>query len=89
MDLFETLTGLDCTCLVTSELVSSGSDRAIQLEEYLAHGVIMLRNTAVAGSLLREIQILKMRETDHDTQPRPYRITGSGIVVFPTEQVMR
>jgi KaiC/GvpD/RAD55 family RecA-like ATPase len=50
--------------------------------------VILLQQLQVGKSLLRVIQIEKMRKTPVDNQPRPYRITDTGIEVFPRESVL-
>jgi circadian clock protein KaiC len=84
LDLVETLESSKATCLMTSELISTGSGRAIQAEEYLAEGVILLR-TIQKG--VRSLQILKMRGSKIDTRPRPYVIKGNGIEVYSTEEV--
>jgi KaiC/GvpD/RAD55 family RecA-like ATPase len=88
LDLIEALSETKTTCLMTSELRSSGLERGVQLEEYLAHGVISLQTIQVGGkSFLRAIQVVKMRETPIDLQPRPYRITENGIEVYPNETI--
>jgi circadian clock protein KaiC len=84
LDLVETLESSKATCLMTSELISTGNGRAIQAEEYLAEGVILLR-TIQKG--VRSLQILKMRGSKIDTRPRPYVIKGNGIEVYSTEEV--
>jgi circadian clock protein KaiC len=76
LDLVETLESSNATCLMTSELISTGNGRVIQAEEYLAEGVILLR-TIQKG--VRSLQILKMRGSKIDTRPRPYVIKGNGI----------
>ncbi|MBS7645269.1 MAG: ATPase domain-containing protein [Candidatus Bathyarchaeia archaeon] len=87
LDLVEALVGLGTTSILTSELSSMGLEREIQLEEYLAHGVILLQTFHVGRSMIRAIQIEKMRESPIDHQPRPYRITEKGFEVFPKESV--
>lgn len=87
LDLIEALVGLGTTTILTSELSSMGLEREIQLEEYIAHGVILLQTFHVGRSMSRAIQIEKMREASIDHQPRPYRITEKGIEVFPKESV--
>jgi len=62
-------------------------ERNLQLEEYLAHGVIVLQTLQVGKSVTRVLQIEKMRETPIDTQIRPYRITPNGIEVYSRESV--
>ena len=88
VELMEALSDTGATCLITTELRRPGFERSIDYEEYLAHGVILLQQLQVGKSLLRVIQIEKMRKTPVDNQPRPYRITDTGIEVFPRESVL-
>jgi len=87
LDLLEALVNTGATCLLTTELRASGLERSVQLEEYLAHGVIILQTLQVGKFLARTMQIEKMRETPIDTQPRPYKITENGIEVYAKESV--
>jgi circadian clock protein KaiC len=89
LDLMEGLTELNATVLMTSELKNSGSivRGKIQMEEYVAHGTIIMQSINVGTSLQRVIQVQKMRESDADRQPRPYRISKTGIDVFPKESI--
>ena len=87
LDLVEALVETGGTCMLTTELRIPGLERAVQLEEYLAHGVIVLQTVQVGRSIVRSLQVEKMRETAIDMQPRPYRITPSGIEVFPKESI--
>ena len=87
LDLVEALVETGGTCMLTTELRVPGIDRAVQLEDYLAHGVIVLQTVQVGRSIVRSLQVEKMRETAIDMQPRPYRITQSGIEVFPKESI--
>ena len=87
LDLIEALVGTGGTCILTTELRAPGLERAVQLEEYLAHGVIVLQTTQVGRAMVRSIQVEKMRETAIDMQPRPYKIGPSGIEVFPKESI--
>jgi len=88
VDLMEALADTGATCIITTELRRPGFERNVDYEEYLAHGVILLQQLQVGKSLLRVIQIEKMRRTLVDNQPRPYRITDNGIEVFPRESVL-
>jgi KaiC/GvpD/RAD55 family RecA-like ATPase len=88
VELMEALADTGATCLITTELRRPGFERSIDYEEYLAHGVILLQQLQVGKSLLRVIQVEKMRKTPLDNQPRPYRITDTGIEVFPRESVL-
>jgi len=87
LDLLEALVNTRATCLLTTELRAVGFERSVQLEEYLAHGVIILQTLHVGKFLTRILQVEKMRETPIDTQPRPYKITETGIEVYPKESV--
>lgn len=87
VDLIESLNELGTTNMITLELRSSGLDRRLQLEEYLAQGVIVLQTTQVGKSLVKIVRVEKMRGVDHDDQPRPYRITEKGITVFSKETI--
>ncbi|HID17562.1 TPA: hypothetical protein EYP26_04640, partial [Candidatus Bathyarchaeota archaeon] len=70
------------------ELRAHGLERAVQLEEYLAHGVIVMQTLRVGRAYVRALQVEKMRETTIDPQPRPYRISSAGIEVFPKETAL-
>lgn len=86
LDLFEALTRLGTTNLITTELRRVGLEREISTEEFLAHGVIILHTFTNNREIVRGIQIEKMRGIAHDTQIRPYAITHNGIEVFPQEE---
>ena len=84
LDIVEVLQSTGTTCLLTSELSSTGESRDLQPEEYLAEGVILLR---MLRKGIRTIQVLKMRGSNIDSTPRPYVIKDSGIEVYATEEV--
>lgn len=84
LDLVETLTSTGATCLMTSELLSTGQERTLQPEEYLAEGVVLLK---MLRKGTRAIQVLKMRGSRMDTKPRPYVIRDNGIEVLSGEEV--
>ncbi len=84
LDLVETLQSTKATCLMTSELLSTGEGRLLQPEEYLAEGVVIMR-TLQKG--VRSIQILKMRGSKVDTHARPYVINENGLQVYATEEI--
>ncbi len=85
LDLFQCLNELGATCIVTSELNSYSPDRELQVEEYLAQGVILLL-TLPNG--VRTLHIEKMRGTKHDLNTRPYQINEKGLEVFPKEKAV-
>ncbi len=89
LDLVEALSETGATCLLTSELHKVGiKGRTLQIEEYLAHGVILMQTIAAGKTMERTVQVEKMRESQIDRQPRPYRITENGIEVYPRESVI-
>lgn len=87
LDLIDSLISTKTTCVITLELKSSGIERILQPEEYLTDGVILLQTYKINKTFARIIQVEKMRRSEIDHQPRPYRITNSGIEVFPKEAV--
>jgi circadian clock protein KaiC len=89
LDLVEVLSETGATCLLTAELRRVGiQGRAIQVEEYLAHGVVIMQTIRTGRNMERTIQVEKMRETQIDRQPRPYRVTDKGIEVYSRENVI-
>ncbi len=84
LDIMEALSDAGATCLITSEAVSTGEVREVQPEEYLSQGVVDLR-TLRTGE--RAIRVLKMRGTDVDSVPRPYKITSAGIEVYADQTI--
>jgi circadian clock protein KaiC len=89
LDLVEALAETGATCMLSSELRRVGlKGRMVQIEEYLVHGVILMQTLPTGRTMERIIQVEKMRETAIDRQPRPYRITESGIEVYPRESVI-
>ena len=88
LDLFEAITDLGATCLISTELRATALEREIQAEEFLSHGVIVFHAFNDGGRLIRAIQIEKMRGISHDHQLRPYKIHKNGIIVFAKETVL-
>ncbi len=87
LELFSLLDSLGTTNIATLELRARGLERGVQLEEYLAHGVVILQRIKADRRLVKTIEVEKMRGIDHDDQPRPYRITEKGLEVYAEEQV--
>jgi KaiC/GvpD/RAD55 family RecA-like ATPase len=84
LDIHEALDATGATCLITSEAVSIGEERQVQPEEYLSHGAILLQTL---GTGARAVRVLKMRGTEVDSAPRPYRILGTGIEVHADQNI--
>jgi KaiC/GvpD/RAD55 family RecA-like ATPase len=95
LDLVEAMTETGATCILSSELRGVGlKGRLLQTEEYLVHGVVLMQTVTLrqqktmGETKQRTIQVEKMRETQIDSQPRPYKITPKGIEVYPREAVI-
>ena len=58
------------------------------MEEFLTSGVIVLHYIPVKNGMMRAIQILKMRRTDHSENFHPFEITSEGIKINPKDTVV-
>lgn len=88
LKLVSLLASSGATSIMTLELRGRDSAREVQMEEYLSHGVVILRSMKSGSRVARAIVIEKMRETEVDPNPRPYKIERNGIVVFPKESAI-
>jgi len=84
LDIMEALNNSEATCLITSEAISIGEERQVQPEEYLSQGVIHLQTL---GTGERAVRVLKMRGTEVDSVPRPYKIGETGIEVYSDQSI--
>ena len=83
IDLIESLSDLKITTLITTELGRLTLDREVTVEEYQAHGVILMQTLYSSGLTSRALQVVKMRGTKTNSNLVPYRISGTGIEIFP------
>lgn len=83
VDLIESLSELKITTLITTELRRLSLDREVSVEEYLAHGVILMQTLFSGGVTSRALQVVKMRGTKINPNLVPYQIDRTGIEVFP------
>jgi KaiC/GvpD/RAD55 family RecA-like ATPase len=83
LDITNLLRSYGCTAIYTSEIPegSVGISR-FGIEEFIAHGVIILYYIRERGKRIRAIEVRKMRGTKHDQALHPYEITNNGIVIF-------
>lgn len=79
-----------CTAVLTCDILA-GKDTLSRfgVEEFVVDGVILLHNYLSEGEYQRAITIWKMPSTNHSKKIHPYKITGSGFVVYPKEVVNR
>ena len=83
VDLIESLSELRITTIITTELGRLTLDREVPVEEYLAHGVILMQTLFSGGATSRAIQIVKMRGTKINPNLVPYTIDRTGVEIFP------
>ena len=83
IDLIELLSDLKITTVITTELGKLTLDREVTVEEYQAHGVILMQTLYSSGLTSRALQVVKMRGTKTNSNLVPYRISGAGIEIFP------
>ena len=89
IDLIESLSDINVTTIVTSELSYLGLERNITDEEFLVHGVIMMQTLFSGGTTTRALQVEKMRGASVNPNLVPYTIDRNGIEVFPAMSVFR
>jgi circadian clock protein KaiC len=83
VDLIESLSELNVTTLITTELGRLSLDREVTVEEYLAHGVILMQTLFSEGVTTRALQVVKMRGTKINPTKVPYTIDRTGVEIFP------
>ena len=88
LDLVQGAVSTGCTTLLVSELAYSAPERPYQIEEYLAHGVILMQRFLKTGGMVYALTVEKMKGVNHDRQPRPYKISDKGIEVHATGIVL-
>jgi circadian clock protein KaiC len=83
--LFKLITGLEevgATNIITSELPEKGETLGkFGVEEFISDGVIKMEFIGLGGSSSFNIQVRKMRRTNHLKESFPYDITGDGIKI--------
>lgn len=82
-DLFESLSELQITTILTMELPYLTVDRQVSSEEYLAHGVLIMQTLFSKGNTSRALQVEKMRGIKINPNRVPYTIDRNGIEVYP------
>ncbi len=82
--LSEDLNELGCTSLVVSEIGPEPDRYSTRgVEEVIVDGIILLRNTRRLGDILRVLQVVKMRGTDHSRALYVMQLTPIGILMAP------
>jgi len=89
VDLIESLSDINVTTIVTTELTYLGLERNLMDEEFLVHGVIMMQTLFSGGTATRALQIEKMRGANINPKLVPYTIDQNGVEIFPAMSVFR
>jgi len=89
VDLIESLSDINVTTIVTTELSYLGLERNLMDEEFLVHGVIMMQTLFSGGTTTRALQVEKMRGANVNPNLVPYTIDKNGIEIFPAMSVFR
>lgn len=78
---------LGCTSLLTSEILpQQNSLSRFGVEEFVTDNVFVLYYTRTGSQFSRSVTVWKMRASAHSTKIHPYRITDSGVTVYPKEE---
>jgi KaiC/GvpD/RAD55 family RecA-like ATPase len=83
-DLVRSMASKGVTTILTSEIPPDTIRYStLGFEDALVDGVILLSNVESRGDLLRSIQIIKMRGTDHSRSVYVMDLTVHGIIIAP------
>jgi circadian clock protein KaiC len=79
------LTGMGAAVLMISELEDRYTDLRFSPygAAFLTDAIIVQRYVELEGQLRRVMAVVKMRNSDHSHELRPYEITDAGIVIGP------
>lgn len=84
--LIRTLKQSGQTCILTSEF--SGKDTyTYSVQEYVVDALVRMYHIRQGNKRIRALEVLKMRNSWHDNELRPFRIADSGIEVFTSMRV--
>lgn len=88
-DIALTLRKLDCTTIITSEMVHGkpGISR-YGVEEFVADSVIVFYYERAHSAFNRAVQVWKLRGSPHSEKLHPYTINGNGITINPREEAI-
>ncbi|MFQ6127829.1 MAG: RAD55 family ATPase [Thermoplasmata archaeon] len=79
-----TLSSLGCTSMLISEISPAEQRYSLfGVEEAIADGIILMGNLERRGDLLRTLQIVKMRGTQHSRTKYVLDLTSAGVLLVP------
>lgn len=84
LQISKTLSSHGCTSLLVSEISPEEPRYSLYgVEEAIADGIIMMGNMERKGDLLRTLQVVKMRGTDHSRAKYVLDLTSVGVLLVP------
>ncbi len=83
------LRSVGCMTMMTAELPEQPEPGHLYVENFVADGVVFLYNLLVRDSRRRAVEVLKMRNSRHDSALHPLAVTENGIEIYPEEQVFK
>lgn len=84
LKLSKTLSDLECTSLIVSEIAAQTSSYStFGVEEAISDGIILMANMERRGDLLRTLQVIKMRGTTHSRAKYVLDLTPVGVLLVP------
>jgi circadian clock protein KaiC len=84
LKLGKTLSRLGCTSILVSEISPSEQRYSMYgVEEAIADGILLMSNLERKGDLLRTLQVLKMRGTQHSRAKYVLDLTSRGVMLVP------
>lgn len=81
--LSEALNAMDCTVIFISEKVLPTKCNCSYVEEFISDGIISLEQIERKDMLIKTLQIVKMRSTNHSNNKFKLDITKKGISLMP------
>lgn len=78
------LSAIDCTTILTSEVPPNTYQFSLYgIEEFISDGIVFLGDVERGGDLVRTLQVVKMRGTNHLRTKYAMNITSKGIMLSP------
>ncbi len=84
LNLMKMLSSHDCTSLLVSEISPEEPRYSLYgVEEAIADGIVLMGNLERHGDLLRTLQVVKMRGTEHSRAKYVLDLTPVGVLMVP------
>lgn len=86
-ELGKVLATLGCTTILTSEVTDQSSYSVYNVEEFISDAIVRLDQIKFNNELERRMGIIKVRGRSYSSEDMYFRITQSGIILFPKMKV--